>query len=107
MGSCSSHGDGIPEFPLWVPGALPHPPHPPHTEIKSPHLSSSLNIQAAIFSRMSRTLEPLHKAPSVFPLETLSVGQTAPGQRVTVELADGRLVTIVDAVEHGGKGAGA
>jgi exodeoxyribonuclease VII large subunit len=36
-----------------------------------------------------------------------SVGQTAPGKRVTVELADGRLVTIVDAVEHGGKGAGA
>ena len=36
-----------------------------------------------------------------------SVGQTAPGKRVTIELADGRLVTIVDVVEHGGKGAGA
>ena len=36
-----------------------------------------------------------------------SVGQTAPGKRVIVELADGRLVTIVDAVEHGEKGAGA
>ena len=36
-----------------------------------------------------------------------SVDQTAPGKRVTVELADGRLVTIVDAVEHGDKGADA
>ena len=36
-----------------------------------------------------------------------SVSQTAPGKRVTVELADGRLATIVDTVEYGEKGAGA
>ena len=28
-----------------------------------------------------------------------SVSQTAPGRRVTVALADGRLVTVVDSIE--------
>ena len=36
-----------------------------------------------------------------------SVAQAEPGKRVTVQLADGRLVTIVEAVEQNGKGAGA
>lgn len=36
-----------------------------------------------------------------------SVTQTAPGRRVTVALADGRLVTVVDSVERENKGADA
>ena len=34
-----------------------------------------------------------------------SVGQTAPGRSVVVELADGRLVTVVSAVERKGDDA--